>query len=233
MDPVDGIGFDLDHTLAIDNRLERVAFLRLLELVLEEGGRSIGTFSDEIDAIDALLSQQRHGECTIDAAVDKFVASHGIAPDRSYAAAFKTMAIDMVDEFVVALPGVDTTLLKLRERGIKIALLTNGWSELQHRKANRAGFPGPVLVSDDIGERKPSPAAFERLLAELETPASRTWYVGDSPEIDIAGAHAAGLGTVWFNWERTTYPVGVAQPQHTIASFDALLPLLPDTVPAS
>ncbi len=32
MEPVEGIGFDLDHTLAIDNRLERVAFLRLLEM---------------------------------------------------------------------------------------------------------------------------------------------------------------------------------------------------------
>ena len=233
MDHVDGIGFDLDHTLAIDNRLERVAFLRLLERVLEKGGRSIGTFSDEIDAIDALLSQQRHGECTIDAAVDKFVVSHGVAPDRSYTASFRAMAVDMVDEFVVALPGVDTTLTKLRDRGIKIAILTNGWSDLQQYKARRAGFSGAVIVSDDIGALKPAPAAFDTLLAQLDTQAARTWYVGDSPETDIAGAQAAGLGTVWFNWERKVYPEGVAQPQHTIESFGALLSLLPDVVRAS
>ncbi len=38
MDAVAGIGFDLDHTLEIDNKLERVAFMRLLELVEEHGG---------------------------------------------------------------------------------------------------------------------------------------------------------------------------------------------------
>lgn len=233
MDPVDGIGFDLDHTLAIDNRLERVALLRLLERVLEQGGRSIGTFSEEIDAIDALLHQQRHGDCTIDATVQRFVAAHGIAPDSSYAAAFRAMAVDMVDEFVVALPGVDRTLTTLRECGIKVALLTNGWSELQQRKASQIGFPGAVIVSDEIGERKPAPAAFEHLVVRLDTQPSRTWYVGDSPETDIAGADAAGLGAVWFNWERQRYPDGVARPQHTIESFDALLALLPDTVRVS
>ena len=233
MAAVDGIGFDLDHTLAIDNRLERVALLRLLERVFAEGGRSIGTFSDEIDAIDALLSQQRHGRYSIDTAVETFVASHGIPPHPSYAATFRALAIAMVDEFVVALPGVDATLTKLRDRGIKIAVLTNGWSELQHCKANRAGFSGPLIVSDDIGALKPAPAAFDRLLAELDTAAARTWYVGDSPEADIAGADNAGMGTVWFNWERKMYPEGVVQPQHTIESFDELLSLLPEPARAS
>jgi FMN phosphatase YigB (HAD superfamily) len=104
---------------------------------------------------------------------------------------------------------------------------------LQHCKARRAGFSDAVLVSDDIGVLKPATAAFDRLLAQLDTQAAHTWYVGDSPETDVAGAQAAGLGTVWFNWERKMYPQGVAQPAHTIESFDALLALLPDAVRAS
>jgi len=32
------VAFDVDHTLAIDNKLERVAFLRLLARVVDEGG---------------------------------------------------------------------------------------------------------------------------------------------------------------------------------------------------
>lgn len=233
MDPVDGIGFDLDHTLAIDNRLECVAFQRLLERLLAEGGTSNGTFAEEMDAIDALLAQQRRGDCTIEAAVDRFVASHGVQPDDRYADAFRAMALDMVDEFVVALPGVDATLTTLRERGVSIAILTNGWSELQHAKAGRAGFPGKVLVSSEIGALKPSRAAFEVLLDELGTDPARTWYVGDSPETDIAGAHGAGLGTVWFDWEGKTYPPGVPAPQRRISSFDELLALVPNPVNAS
>src|SRR5580692_8043178 len=106
MDPVDGIGFDLDHTLAIDNRLERVAFLRLLERLLADGGRSVGTYADEIDAIDQLLARQRRGQFSIDIAVETFVASHGLVANAAYVDAFRAMALDMVDAFVLALPGV-------------------------------------------------------------------------------------------------------------------------------
>ena len=84
MDAVCGIGFDLDHTLAIDNKLELVAFLRLLEAVLAEGGGTQGTLGDEIDAIDELLQRQRHGEFTIDDAVRRFVQAHGVEPTRAH-----------------------------------------------------------------------------------------------------------------------------------------------------
>ncbi len=80
MESVRGIGFDLDHTLAIDNQLERVAFLRLLEILLSEGGRTIGTLADEIDNIDELLARQRHGDFSIDDAIARFVALRQVEP---------------------------------------------------------------------------------------------------------------------------------------------------------
>jgi hypothetical protein len=66
MDAIRGIGFDLDHTLAIDNHLERVAFLRLLKSVSSRGGRVLDRLSDEVAAVDRLLQRQRSGEFTID-----------------------------------------------------------------------------------------------------------------------------------------------------------------------
>lgn len=233
MESVDGIGFDLDHTLAIDNRLERVALLRLLEHLLELGGRTIGTLADEINRIDDLLARQRHGEFSIDEAVSGFVSEHGVPDDPAFAEWFRARALAMVSEFVVPLPGVRATINALRERGIAVAVLTNGWCPLQQRKAGEAGFSGPVLVSSEIGERKPSAAAFARLLKELATAPDRTWYVGDSAHADVAGAQQAGLQAVWFNWERHVYPPELTRPQHTIESFGELLALLPETARAS
>ncbi|MEO6836662.1 MAG: hypothetical protein ABI231_12265, partial [Candidatus Tumulicola sp.] len=66
---VTGVGFDIDHTIAIDNKLERVAFLRLLELVAADGGHLLGSLADEIERIDALLVQQRGGNFSIDDAL--------------------------------------------------------------------------------------------------------------------------------------------------------------------
>lgn len=227
MEAVAGIGFDLDHTLAIDNRLERVALLRLLETVLLRGGRTLGTLADEIEAIDDLLARQRAGEFSIDEAVSQFVVAHGLEPEETFVAAFRERAVEMVDEFVVPLPGVPATIAELRRRGIAVAVLTNGWNPLQRRKARQAGFSGLVLVSSEIGERKPQPAAFERLIAELKSEPQHTIYVGDDPHSDVAGAQRAGMQTIWLNWERHAYPGDLPPPDCTISSFTELLGLLP------
>ncbi|HEX3671380.1 MAG TPA: HAD family hydrolase [Candidatus Cybelea sp.] len=227
MSTVLGIGFDLDHTLAIDNRLERVAFLRVLELVLGEGGRTIGTLGDEIDGIDDLLVRQRSGAFTIDDAVRRFVAERGVEPADRYAEFFRRTAVDMVDDFLVPLPGVRPTLDALCERGIAVAMLSNGWNPLQRRKAERAGFRGPMLVSTEIGQRKPAPQAFELLLHALGTSPEQSWYVGDDPQGDVAGAQAVGMQGIWINWERKSYPAHLPPPGYTIAGFSELLALLP------
>jgi len=232
MDAVSGIGFDLDHTLAIDNRLERVALLRLLEVLLARGGRTLGTLADEIESIDALLGRQRHGEFTIDDAIRRFVGEHGLEPDDSYVETFRSSAVAMVDEFVVPLPGVKRMLETLRRRGIAVAVLSNGWNPLQARKALQAGFEGPVLVSSEIGERKPQPGAFELLLQRLGTPPQQTWYVGDDPSVDVAGSQEAGMSAIWINWERKEYPQRLAPPRHTILTFDDLLELVVSPVHA-
>ncbi len=226
MSIVRGIGFDLDHTLAIDNRLERVALLRLLEVVLAEGGRTIGTLSDEIESIDDLLARQRGGEFSIDEAVRRFVADRSVEPAHRHVESFRRSAVEMVGEFVVPLPGVRPTLDALHERGIAVAILSNGWNPLQARKAEQAGFRGPILVSSEIGERKPQPQAFELLLLALGTPPEETWYVGDDPHGDVAGAQSIGMKSIWMNWERKQYPPELRPPGHTIGAFPELLTLL-------
>ena len=226
-----GVGFDLDHTLAIDNKLERVAFLRLLEELLERGGRALGSIFEESDRIDALLARQREGACSIDDAVEEFVVEHGLSADPAYAARFRSMAQAMVDQFVVPLPGVKDTLGSLHARGIPVAVLSNGWNPLQVLKARRAGFDGPVLASADIGERKPCAGAFEALLRALGTRAHNTWYVGDDPRGDVAGAREHGLHAVWLDDEKKAYPAELAPPSHTIHSVDEILHVLPAVSP--
>lgn len=54
-----------------------------------------------------------------------------------------------------------------------------------------------VLSSAELGHRKPGGTIFREALARLGTPAADTWFVGDSWENDVVGAHAAGLRPVW------------------------------------
>ncbi|HEY2554322.1 MAG TPA: HAD family hydrolase [Candidatus Cybelea sp.] len=87
-------------------------------------------------------------------------------------------------------------------------------------------------MSTDIGAHKPDLRAFELLLERLGTPPSQTWYVGDDPRGDIAGAQRAGIQAVWINWEHQEYPLDLRPPEHTISRFEELLELVPEVAPA-
>ncbi|HEY1654424.1 MAG TPA: HAD family hydrolase [Candidatus Tumulicola sp.] len=222
-----GIGFDVDHTIAIDNKLERVAFLRLLEIVAAAGGAVGGSLDDEIERIDALLVRQRAGACSIDDAVRGFVRERGIAAgEDAFVARFRAMAVEMVDQFVIPLPGARQTFEELQARGIRVAVLSNGWNPLQTGKARRAGFAGPVLASADIGVQKPDPRAFALLAAELHVAPERIWYVGDDPRCDVEGARAAGLRAVWLDAEHKAFPPDLEPPAHTVGALAQVVDLV-------
>jgi HAD superfamily hydrolase (TIGR01509 family) len=220
-----GVGFDFDHTLGIDNKLERIAFLRLLERVIAEGGRALGTLAEESDRIDAILKAQRAGGCGIEDAVRSFVAERGLDPTDAYVDAYKSMCLAMVDDVVVPLPGARATLAALVAAGTPIAMLTNGWNPLQTAKARRVGFAGRILASAEIGVQKPDARAFGALASALQLPSEQIWYVGDDPYTDIAGALAAGMRTAWLDAEGRAYPTDLPAPTRRITALEELLAL--------
>jgi len=65
------------------------------------------------------------------------------------------------------------------------------------RKLNIARFFNAVLVSEEVGWRKPNRKIFEEALKRLRLSASETVYVGDSPLEDIAGAKSVGMKTIF------------------------------------
>jgi putative hydrolase of the HAD superfamily len=228
MPPQLGIGFDFDHTLGIDNKLERVAFLRLLELLISAGGKAIGTLEDETRHIDVLLEQQRSGAFGIDEAVERFCGPRLPHTDlHPYVHTYKKFALESVDYFVVPLPGVRALLQMLRRSGVRTAILTNGWSPLQEHKAARVGFEGPVVVSERIGVQKPDPKAFKALVDALGVPLENAWFVGDNPQTDVAGSIAAGLRGIWLDAESVSYPSDLPAASQVIHSLDELMDLLP------
>jgi putative hydrolase of the HAD superfamily len=54
-----------------------------------------------------------------------------------------------------------------------------------------------VLISGELGYRKPHPMVFEKLIESLGVQREETIYIGDDPEADIRGAQQAGLQAIW------------------------------------
>ena len=79
----------------------------------------------------------------------------------------------------------------------------------QSAKLNALGlsaFFDVVLISEAEGLKKPDRRLFQRALDQCGVDASETVFVGDHPEVDVAGARAAGLVAVWKRvpyWEMT------------------------------
>jgi len=65
------------------------------------------------------------------------------------------------------------------------------------RKLGISEFFNVVVVSEEIGWRKPSAHIFQEALNKLDVPSSQAVYIGDSPIEDIKGAEQAGLKTVF------------------------------------
>jgi HAD superfamily hydrolase (TIGR01509 family) len=226
VDAACAVGFDIDHTLCIDNKLERVAFLHLLVAVIEEGGVARGSLAQESDYIDGLLAFARSGGGTIEEAVARFVAERGVQPSEEHVAGFKRVCLAMADSFVVPDPQARATIDELERLAIPVAVLSNGWNPLQIAKARLAGFGGTVLASADLGVQKPDPRAFAALARELDTDPARCFYIGDDPRADVSGAISAGFQAVWLDHEGKKYPTDLPPPTHVVHSLEEVLALV-------
>ena len=93
------------------------------------------------------------------------------------------------------IPGARETVLDLRERGYRVAVVSNSDGTVDEA-LDIAGFGNLfelVIDSTDVGVSKPDPAIFDRALDELGVSPGSTWHVGDSHYHDVGGARAAGL----------------------------------------
>ena len=229
--PAIAFGFDFDHTLGVDNGLERNA----LYAYANELGRPLDPHDDAVrKRLEAILADFRAGITSMDQMIAQFAAAVRADAALATTARWQQHCYDLVDELVRPLDGARDVLAALRARAIPAAILTNGWTPLQQKKIARAlgddALALTILVSDAIHAVKPAPQAFDALLASLAVPRERVWYVGDNARGDVGGALAAGLRAVWFNWENQTYPQDLPMPTLTIAALRELTKLAENTI---
>lgn len=79
----------------------------------------------------------------------------------------------------------------LRAVGVPVGLLSNSWGNTYPRERIDALFD-PVVVSGEVGLRKPRPEIYEHALRLLDRPAERVLFIDDA-EPNVLGAQAVGL----------------------------------------
>jgi FMN phosphatase YigB (HAD superfamily) len=219
-----GVVFALSGTLGTDDGLYRAALSQFLnELTQERSTSANGRVVDElVDRIAPALERSPENFAEIARLVRPEAMSH-----RTVEARFRLAALGLVSSYFRPFEDVARTLAELRELNVPQAVLTEGWSAIDHAKARHTGFSGHVLAAEEmLGGDGRSLSAFATVAQTLRLPADRLWFVGSDPRRDIAPARAVGFQTVWINRDRIIYPSGVAQPDHTIRVLDEFLGII-------
>ena len=123
-------------------------------------------------------------------------------------------------------PRVRETLIALRRRGVKLAVVTNKearYSEAVLKAHQLAPLLDLVVSGDTLPTKKPDPAGIARCLAQFGVPRQRALFVGDS-SIDVATARNAAV-SVWllpygYNMGQ---PIEACAPDRVIADCSLLL----------
>lgn len=115
------------------------------------------------------------------------------------------------------MPGAMDMLLKFESQGAKMAIISNGFKEVQYRKLRGSAidrFFEVVIVSEEVGVHKPSPKIFEHALSKLSgvNPQEdlqlwreikkETLMIGDDYANDIEGAMIFGIDQFFYNHKK-------------------------------
>ena len=97
-------------------------------------------------------------------------------------------------------PGATQAILALKQRGLKLGIVTNGRDAFQRSKIEGMGVTrlvDSIVTSGGFGVKKPDLRIFLACLAELQVAPESAAFVGDDLASDIEPAIELGMLAVW------------------------------------
>lgn len=216
--PIDMVWIDLDDTLIDFTTNSKLALTRLYRT--ERLDRQFVTPELWVKTYErynmALWDEYNHGQISREylrhERFSRPLLEGGFSPDEVEVMArrFDTLYLDYLALERTVVPGAMELLRGLREAGVPVGVLSNGFSEVQYRKMDRAGITPYVdltVLSDEIDVNKPDRRLFDyavarasALLPDVSASPERHLMIGDNPDTDIAGALDAGWQALWFDF---------------------------------
>ncbi len=124
---------------------------------------------------------------------------------------------------VEVFPEVRPTLTALGSR-YRLVAVTNGNADVTVIGID--DLFDEVISAASAGAAKPAPEIFDAAVAAGGASAEQTLHVGDHPEIDVAGARAAGLKAVWVNRNDCEWPEHLEEPDGIVRDIGELASML-------
>jgi putative hydrolase of the HAD superfamily len=124
-------------------------------------------------------------------------------------------------------PNAHETLDRLKELGVKLALVTNGAGEPQRKKVVRFALEhrfDHIQIEGEHGFGKPEEQAYVHALASLGVEAKDAWMIGDNLEWEVVAPQKLGIFAIWYDGYGVGLPAGSdIRPDRIIRSLPELL----------
>ncbi|MDP7980635.1 HAD family hydrolase [Bacillus sp. WLY-B-L8] len=120
-------------------------------------------------------------------------------------------------------PHMENVLQELKNRGLLLCMITNGFTEFQLLNIRSLGiekYMDTILVSEQEGMKKPQAEIFLRALERLGVKPEESIYIGDHPENDVIGARNVGMYAIW---KKDTFLGQSFTDEHVIEDLQELL----------
>lgn len=111
--------------------------------------------------------------------------------------------------------------LPLLKGHYELGVITNGESNTQTEKLSHLDIKRwvdkeNVVISDEVGLRKPDPRIFTHFNRQMNIQPQEVVYIGDNFEKDMVGAKQAGWHAFWFNHRHLDMPQSDFIPDQTV-----------------
>jgi len=124
-------------------------------------------------------------------------------------------------------PDAHATVDALRDAGVKLALVTNGASDMQRHKIERFDLSHRfhhIQIEGEFGQGKPELAVYRHALQQLGCEACDAWMVGDNYEWEVVAPQKLGMCGIWYDPHDAGVPAhATAQPARVIKRLGELL----------
>jgi FMN phosphatase YigB (HAD superfamily) len=245
--PYTAILFDLFDTLVRFDR-ERMPEIEINgKAVRSSAGLLHGILKTQCPEIGLDRCYEALGESWREAERLRAIDHREVAADARFAHFFRTLGLEesalpegfgrsLIDAHRNALgraaefpPHHGPLLRRLAER-YKLAVVSNfDYTPTALDILERAGVTNlfhTIVVSDEIGWRKPRRDIFDAALHRLGVRAGDSLFVGDRADMDVLGAQQIGMDAAWINRDGEPLPAGIKPPTYEIRDLGELAAIL-------
>jgi putative hydrolase of the HAD superfamily len=225
--------FDLDDTIISAYGRPREAWGKVMRSFARELAPLDPAIAAEAAAVHALAfwgdsGRHRAWRQSLAAARRHIVAAALPDSDPALTDAIADRFTALRDEEMHLFPGAVETLERLRRRGVRLGLITNGDGETQRRKLARFALEphfDHIQIEGEHGFGKPEERAYRHALAALAVKPEEAWMVGDNLEWEVAAPQRLGIFAIWYDGEGAGLPPdATVRPDRIIRSLPDLLP---------